>query len=90
MTDETRTTKRHETARTARATQRRGEEGGTTGARETGDLTGATSTHAGAGGVMENTAAPAQLSRGEKVEVEEGMKSADPLIPLPLLTLPLS
>jgi hypothetical protein len=28
--------------------------GGTTGARETGDLTGATSTHAGAGGVMEN------------------------------------
>jgi hypothetical protein len=30
------------------------EEGGTTDARETGDLTGATSTHAGAGGVMEN------------------------------------
>jgi hypothetical protein len=28
---------------------------GDTGARETGDLTGATSTHAGAGGVMDNT-----------------------------------
>ena len=28
---------------------------GDTGARETGDLAGATSTHAGAGGVMENT-----------------------------------
>jgi hypothetical protein len=28
---------------------------GDTGARETGDLTGATSTHAGAGGVMENS-----------------------------------
>jgi hypothetical protein len=30
------------------------EEGGETGVRETGDLTGATTTHAGAGGVMEN------------------------------------
>ena len=30
------------------------EEGGETGVREAGDLTGATSTHAGAGGVMEN------------------------------------
>jgi hypothetical protein len=29
--------------------------GGDTGVRETGDLTGATSTHAGAGGVMDNT-----------------------------------
>jgi len=28
---------------------------GDTGVRETGDLTGATSTHAGAGGVMDNT-----------------------------------
>jgi hypothetical protein len=28
---------------------------GDTGARETGDLAGATSTHAGAGGVMDNT-----------------------------------
>ncbi len=31
------------------------DKGGETGARETGDLTGATSTHAGAGGVMDNT-----------------------------------
>lgn len=31
------------------------DKGGTTGVRETGDLTGATSTHAGAGGVMDNT-----------------------------------
>ena len=31
------------------------DKGGTTGVRETGDLTGATSTHAGAGGDMENT-----------------------------------
>ena len=38
----------------ATVTEDRHNEGGTTGARETGDLTGATSTHAGAGGVMEN------------------------------------
>ena len=31
------------------------DEVGDTGVRETGDLTGATSTHAGAGGVMDNT-----------------------------------
>src|ERR671927_257703 len=31
------------------------DKGGTTGVEETGDLTGATSTHAGAGGVFDNT-----------------------------------
>ena len=31
------------------------EKGGDTGARETGDISGATSTHAGAGGVFDNT-----------------------------------
>jgi hypothetical protein len=38
----------------ADAEDKHDEGGTTTGARETGDLTGATSTHAGAGGVMEN------------------------------------
>ncbi len=41
------------------------EKGGDTGVRETGDLTGATSTHAGAGGVMDNTGGTGTAPTGD-------------------------
>ena len=52
MADETRNDEgTHDDTTDARGTDKSGD----SGVRETGDLTGATSTHAGAGGVMDNT-----------------------------------
>ncbi|HVF44897.1 MAG TPA: hypothetical protein VM936_17865 [Pyrinomonadaceae bacterium] len=56
MTDETRKDEgTRDGAAGAGDAETTGDKVGDTGVRETGDLTGATSTHAGAGGVMENT-----------------------------------
>jgi hypothetical protein len=54
-------------AKASAATTEEGETTGTseTSARETGDITGATSTHAGAGGVMENTGGTGTAPTGD-------------------------
>ena len=57
MTDETRDDEATRDGATGAGGKSEGDKDkvGDTGVRETGDLTGATSTHAGAGGVMDNT-----------------------------------